>query len=269
MKRLAVLVSLLAVVSLSFAAPVLAAAPSNDTYAGRTVIGSLPFSATVDTTQATTDANDAEVSGGFFIPTDASVWYELTPTADATIILDVSTSSYTAGFAIATGSPGSFVALAGGFGGGFAFDVLAGTTYTFLVFDTQEDGGGNGGTVTIRVYVAPPPPVVHLTLNNEARINRSGSATVSGTVRCSSASTTSSGIFAGLSQRVGRGLVIEGSGNTPQFACDGKTHRWSVEVVGNGRFKEGNAHASIGAAACIFNVCGFGGIERKIELDRR
>jgi len=40
--------------------PAQAAAPDNDTFAGAVAIGSLPFTATVDTTQATTDSVDAE-----------------------------------------------------------------------------------------------------------------------------------------------------------------------------------------------------------------
>ena len=40
----------------------LAAAPGNDAYASRTVIGSIPFSQTLDTSAATTDANDVEIN---------------------------------------------------------------------------------------------------------------------------------------------------------------------------------------------------------------
>ena len=62
MKRVGVFVSLLIAWSLAFAVPVLAAAPSNDTFGGATVIGSLPFTDTLDTTEATTDATDQEAN---------------------------------------------------------------------------------------------------------------------------------------------------------------------------------------------------------------
>ena len=62
MKRIAMLVGLTAILNLALISPVLAAAPTNDTYTGRTVIGSLPFTDTVDTTEATTDADDAEMN---------------------------------------------------------------------------------------------------------------------------------------------------------------------------------------------------------------
>jgi len=42
MKRLGVLISIVALWSLAFATPALAAVPGNDAHAGRTVIGSLP-----------------------------------------------------------------------------------------------------------------------------------------------------------------------------------------------------------------------------------
>ena len=45
-------------------APAQAAPPPNDTFAGAKVISSLPFSDTLDTTQATTDQTDAQVASG-------------------------------------------------------------------------------------------------------------------------------------------------------------------------------------------------------------
>src|SRR6266542_2535438 len=74
-----------------------AAAPSNDTYPGRVVVGALPFSATLDTTEATTDADDAELNANCGAPaTDASVWYQHTAATDSGLVADMSTSSYPA-----------------------------------------------------------------------------------------------------------------------------------------------------------------------------
>ena len=61
MKRLAILSSLLMIFSLAFAAPVLAAAPANDVYAGREPIA-IGDDLTVDTSEATTDADDIEMN---------------------------------------------------------------------------------------------------------------------------------------------------------------------------------------------------------------
>src|SRR5215207_3139128 len=91
------------------AAPALAAPPSNDTYAGRTVVGSVPFTQTLDTTDATTDADDAELNAQCGAPvTDASVWYQFTAEADGAMVVDVSESSFSAGVIVATGSPGNW-----------------------------------------------------------------------------------------------------------------------------------------------------------------
>ena len=67
------------------AAPAAAAPPANDVFGEAVVIdpGSLPFSTSQDTTDATTDADDAEIAalcpGGGPPFTDASVWYAFTP----------------------------------------------------------------------------------------------------------------------------------------------------------------------------------------------
>ena len=55
MKHLAILVSFVAIASLAFATPAFAAAPTNDTYPGTVIPLPLPFSDSVDTTEATTD----------------------------------------------------------------------------------------------------------------------------------------------------------------------------------------------------------------------
>ena len=170
-KRLAVLVGLLMIAGLAAAGPVLAAAPSNDTYAGRQVI-SVGFSDTVDTTQATTDSDDVDINAQCGAPaTDASVWYSLTPSADMGVVVDVSGSSYSAGAIVATGSPGSF-SVENCAPGAVAFSASSGVTYTILVFDDQQDGAGNGGTLAINVAEAPPPPEVALTVNLRGRSTR-------------------------------------------------------------------------------------------------
>jgi hypothetical protein len=254
MKRLAVLISLAVLSSLTFAAPVLAAVPGNDTYAGRTVIASLPFNDIVDTSEATTDADDVELNAGCAPATDASVWYELTAAADGAILVDVSASDYSAGVLVGTGNPGSFSLEACG-PGAVVFSAVNGQTYTILAFDDQLDGGGNGGTLSITVDVAPPPPTVDVTVDPVGHFNKSGSATISGTVTCSG-EVEFTFIDVQLTQRVGR-FSITGFGFVEGFVCDGTTQPWSVEVFGsNGLFKGGRAVAVTFAVACDAFSCG-------------
>jgi hypothetical protein len=257
MKRLTVLISLVALFSLTFASPVLAAPPpGNDDYAGRTVIGSLPFSDSVDTSKASTDADDEELNAQCGAPaTDASVWYELTATSDGTILVDVSASSYTAGVMVATGSPGSFSLVTCG-PGLVGFGTITGETYAILAFDDQLDGSGDGGTLAITVDVAPPAPEVDVTVDPVGTFNASGSATITGTVTCTGQADFTF-IQVQLTQRVGR-FSVTGFGFLDfGFVCDGTTQSWSVEVFGsNGLFKGGRAASVTIAVACGLIGCG-------------
>jgi hypothetical protein len=270
MKRLAILTSLLMIISLATVAPALAAArakaPANDLYSGRQVI-SIGFSATVDTTLATTDADDVEVNAQCGAPaTDASVWYELTATADDFIGVDVSASTYSAGVLVATGRPGSFSVVACG-PGATAFAAVTGETYAILAFDDQFDGGGNGGTLQIQVAELPPPPEVTLTVNPSGQFNsKTGSATISGTVTCTGGPAEFSFIDVFVRQAVGR-FFIDGSGSIEGFTCDGTTQPWRVEVFGfNGIFKGGKALTVTFAVACGTFLCGESFVERVVQL---
>ena len=107
MKRMAVPSSAVLLFTFLFATPVLAAPPSNDDFAGRTVIAGLPYNETLDTSEATSEASDAELNTVCGAPAlDASVWYEFTPAADVNVLVDVSASDYSAGVFVATSSPG-------------------------------------------------------------------------------------------------------------------------------------------------------------------
>jgi hypothetical protein len=266
MKRLAIAISIVAVSSLTFAMPVMAAAPSNDTYAGRTVIGSLPFSESIDTSEATTDSTDAEMNppecGA--PATDASVWYEVTASADSSLVVNVAASTYSAGVSVATGSPGSFTFVACG-PGAVAFGAIDGETYTILVFDDQFDGTGNGGTLAISVEEAPPTPQIDVTVDRSGTFNRvTGSATITGTVTCD-ASAEFAFIDVQLTQTVGR-FIVSGFGES-EIVCDGTTQPWSVEVFGSsGLFKGGRALSVTTAVACGLFDCGFDFEETSVKL---
>jgi Family of unknown function (DUF6299) len=255
MKRVAVLSSVLLLISFVFAAPVLAVVPSNDTYAGRTTIAGLPFSDTVDTTEATTDADDVELNEQCGAPaTDASVWYEFTASIEQAVLVDVTASDYSAGALVAVGSPGDWEVLNCG-PGGTAFFSVPGETYIILAFDDQEDGVGSGGTLVISVDEAPPPPEIDVTVDRTGTFDpQTGSATISGTVTCSSDAEFAF-VDVELRQSVGR-FVISGFGGIEVF-CDGTTQSWSVEILGsNGLFKGGRAVAVTFAVACGVFDCG-------------
>ncbi len=259
----ALLVALIAV-SLS-AGAVLAAPPSNDTYASAIAITTIPFSDTVDTTEATTDGLDEELNAQCGAPaTDASVWYTLTAPADTQILVDASGSDYSTGVLVATGSPGGFEVIACG-PQAVSFSAAAGVSYTLLIFDAQEDGGGNGGNLQLVVGEAPPPPEVDVAVDAGSFDPRAGTATVTGTVTCSVG--TGAFISVQLSQRVGR-FIIRGFGDT-FVECDGTAQRWTAEVFGEtGVFRGGRARVQVFAETCSQFDCSFDSAEADIRLKR-
>lgn len=266
MKRLAILSSLLMMVSLAMAAPVLAA-PINDTYAGSQSVA-LGTTVTENTTEATTDADDVEMNppecGA--PATDASVWFHMTPTSDGFVGIDVSESDYSAGLIVATGSPSSFSFVTCG-PGAVVFEGVTGETYTILAFDDQEDGAGNGGTLKLQVVEVPPPPEVSLTVNKTGRFDsKTGAAIISGTVTCTNGPADFSFIDIFVRQVVGR-FFIDGFGSVEGFTCDGTTQPWSAEVLGqNGIFKGGKALSVTFAFACGPFLCGEAFEEHIVQL---
>lgn len=245
--------------------PAMAAPPSNDTYGGAEAIAAVPFSTSLDTTEATTDADDAELNVPCGAPAmDASVWYSFAPTEDNVYLADVSASDYSAGAFVATGAPGSFEVLACG-PGGAAWDAVAGETYYIIVIDDQDDGGGNGGQMELTVDVAPPAPALDVTVNDTARFDaKTGSAILSGTIMCGSDAEFAF-LEVQVTQRVGR-MLIRGFGGT-EVTCDDTTRPWELEVIGdNGLFKGGKALSATFSAACGVFFCSEYFAEQKIQL---
>jgi hypothetical protein len=251
------------------ASPAFAAAPSNDTFAGAIAIGAVPFTTSLDTTEATTDADDASANVNCGAPaTDASVWYSITTATDMGLVVDVSGSTYSAGAIVVTGSPGSFVLETCG-PGAVAFFAAAGTTYYILLFDDQLDGSGNGGTLNVIVDEIPPPPSIDVTVNPTATFNAgTGEATLSGTVTCTGQAEFSF-IELELAQKVGRVATIRGFGGI-DIACDGVTQPWSVTVAPeSGEFRGGKGASVTFAVACGVFECGIDFEERTVQLSRR
>lgn len=234
--------------------PALADAPTNDIFTGAETIGTVPASISQDTSQATTDTDDAALNAFCGAPaTDASVWYAFTPTKGDTFLADVRESSYSAAIFVATGSPGDFQLVT--CGPGYAvWDATADQTYYLLIVDDQTDGGGNGGQMALGLDVAPPPPVLEVTVNDTARFDaKTGSVFLSGTITCDS-DTVEAFLQARVTQRAGR-MLIRGYAGT-EVTCDGTTRPFELAMEGeNGLFKGGNATASMAGYACGEFTC--------------
>lgn len=256
MKVTKLLIGLLAISAFAFGStPALAAGPpSNDTIAGATTIVSLPFSDTVDTTKAKTDADElaaAEPCLAIGAPAiEKAVWYKYTASANVTIMVDTSASSYTTGIAAYNGAPSAATFVNCG-PGRLQTSVASGQTAYLMVFG--DTPGSPGGTLRISVQEAPPPPEVTLTVDAVGTFDPKGSATVSGTATCTGVADFA-GVNGTLTQTVGR-FTISGFFFAP-LTCDGLSHPWTAEVTSsNGRF--GGGQATVQATAFAFGPGGF------------
>jgi hypothetical protein len=247
------------------ALPAVAAPPSNDTIGGATVV-SLGFSQELDTTEATTDANDYELAFSCGPPpTDASVWYSFTAATDIKVLVDVRRSDYSAGVVVGYGSPGSFLTTACGHGT-VEFTAVAGVTYYILAIDDQQDGFGNGGTLRISFSAAPPPPTLDITLDRYGQVDpKTGVATLTGTYTCSNADLVTVG---GEARQVYPRFVVVGSFETGDVVtCNGTVHRWSATVVPqSGKFAGGKATTVTFGFSCSDFECANDFVEQTVTL---
>lgn len=237
---------LLAVVHAQAAA---AAPPDNDTIAGAVPVA-VGFSEERDTTEATTDADDAQLDAACHAPaTDASVWYSFTPAADGEVVVDTAASTYTTTVLVGVGPPGDLVTV-GCAPSSIELSATAGTTYYVLVVDDQLDGDGNGGTLRIGVAEPPPPTTVDIAVDPVARFDpRTGAATFTGTYTCSDADVVQA--VGQVDQSVGRTTVTAMFSLSDSGTCDGTAHTWSASAVpADGAFVGGRASSLTFAFAC-------------------
>jgi hypothetical protein len=257
--RLAIVTLLFGALS-TLASTALAAAPSNDVFTGSTLV-TLGFSETRDTSEATTDATDAELLQTCDAPAaNASVWYALDGTGSR-VLVDTSASDYTTGLIVVAGSPGNFTPVTCG-ASAVAFDTEVGVRYAVLVFDLEGDGS-NGGMLTIAVRESLQPELV-FDVDRDGSIDpRCRDATLTGSYTCTAG--TDFSIFVNASQRDGRSTVA-GSG---EFLgrCDGTLQRWSVVVAAEqGMFTTGKLNTtSFGVASTIDQGVGYE-ITQKVKL---
>jgi len=246
--------------------PAFAAAPGNDTIGGATAV-TLGFSEVLDTTEATTDADDAQLNSTCGAPaTDASVWYSINLAADSGVVVDVSASDYSAGVLVGVGSPGALDTVACG-PGTVGFFAAAGTTYFVLAIDDQLDGAGNGGLLNISFSPAPPPPTVDVTVAARGTFNaQTGVATLHGTYTCTNADFID--IFGDVSQPVGRVSTVRGFFEIfDEGTCDGSSHAWTADVSPeSGKFAGGKAITLAFSFACGPFECTDGFTEQTVRL---
>jgi PKD repeat protein len=138
------------------AAPTAFAQPANDDFANAAAIPGLPFSASVDISQATIEPEEPIPCG-----VQESVWYAITPAANAVLQADTNGSDFSHTVLVVyrqdgSGFGGLSLQTCTTFGGQAVFGVEAGQTY--YLQGGSYSGFGGGGNLQVNLAVYPPPP---------------------------------------------------------------------------------------------------------------
>jgi hypothetical protein len=227
-----------------------AASPGNDEATGAvTLVVGHPV--TQDTTEATTNAADDALNlDNCGAPaTNASVWYQYSPSVPGNVVLDATASSYSAGLMVFKGTPtdASFRACGPGLVG---LHLKAGKTYTIMAF--SDTVGVIGGTLVLSLKNAPTPRV-HVSVAKPGVASHGGAARIHGRYSCTH-DMTFAGVAAHLYQRAGR-LKIQADSET-RIRCNGMSHHWSARLVSQvGTYAEGHAVAKVAIDVCGLLVC--------------
>jgi hypothetical protein len=241
------LVTAMATMVVLGAAPASAEVPSNDTTAGAKAITELPFAEVVDTTEATTDDEDAALNTNCGAPaTNGSVWYTLVAGDSPAYVVDVSKSDFTAGVMVATGTPGNLSIVTCG-PDSIGFEATPGETYYLMAFsDTPEVIGGQ---LSFTVRESGPAPKVSMTVNDSGKANKDGTATLSGTYSCDGEADLV--LLQGqLQQQQAGDTQVRGFFELGDLVCGG-TFDWSVQVTPeSGKFLRGLAATTALTAGC-------------------
>ncbi len=133
----------------------LAAPPANDNFADATMIGSLPFSGSANSTEATAEFDEPQYCFG----SSQTVWWSFTPTTNGLVRADTTGSDYYTNLnvyeAVGPGFGGlNFLGCAYFAGAAIAFNVQAGTTY----YLQAESVYGTSGNLQVNLQEIPPPP---------------------------------------------------------------------------------------------------------------
>lgn len=205
-----------------------AAPPSNDTEAGAIQIDSLPFTHSMDTTDATAD-------GPRFCYARASVFYTLTLDHASRVQVDLLGSEYDTTLGVYTRTAAGDVQKITcnddrfGVASGVRFRAEAGVTYYLIVGECCSDRGTGGGPLVLTAGT-----VTNLELEYAVRVTggttdpATGLATLIGTVTCNERSS----VYREATLRQVRQEIFVARGYFSFFAAcsPGSPATWSVEV---------------------------------------
>jgi hypothetical protein len=223
------------------ASSALAAVPANDDVGSATAIGGLPFSDSLNTAEATTQADDPlECIGA-----GHSVWYTFTSAVDVSIGVDTFGSDFDTVLSAYTGSQGSLTEIAcrddsNGLQSHIKWQATAGTVYHVMVSGYGSGSEGDSGNLVLHADVEPAFTFVVSVSGSGSVDETTGVATIGGTVECSIPGTVYSGARYRLRQVVGdakvRGLLFL------SIACGPEPSTWEATASPrDGQFVRGRA----------------------------
>ncbi|MFZ4718877.1 MAG: hypothetical protein ACOYMR_05605 [Ilumatobacteraceae bacterium] len=246
-RGLALLAALgIAMTALGGAVTANALAPANDNYADRIVIAKdtpIDVNFAEATIEPVIDAEAGLAACGLdtvaIFPNMRTVWFDFTPTVAEVVEMSIAGPG-SLGTAAVIGDPGAFSGVACSQSGSLIFDVEPGVTYRLAAADLA----GIGGTATITVASAPPPPTISATLDGTGTVDVvNNRVAVSGTYTCTSAVPVAYVEVVGrVQQTSGRFYVSDFfSGTAAPATCDGTAQPWSGETAlgPNGLFRPG------------------------------
>jgi hypothetical protein len=235
---------------------------TNDDIGNATVIGSIPFTDTVDTSAATT-APDEPAS---CFTAGSTVWYSFTATADTALQANTFGSTFYATLDVYSGTPGALTLIACS-DVEVSFTAIAGETYYVMV---GSYGGDYDGDLVFTLHQAPPPLEIDVTVNQKSSFDtKTGIAVVSGTVTCNRE--THVWIAGDLIQTVGR-LRLRGFFEAYTPCTPGEAAQWTATVQSStGKFAGGKAAVNIYADGCTYDYdsCAFDSVTTTIQLSRK
>jgi len=151
--NLLVAISTALVVCLAWTAGARAAAPANDAFDAATPIAGLPFSDTLDMTDASVESGEP----AFCFGNVQSAWYSITPTESGMLAVDTAGSTVSSQITLYRAESSGFGGLSfvgcNNFGNQGTFEVEAGVKY----YVQASTIFGSGGTVRVRVETQLPP----------------------------------------------------------------------------------------------------------------
>jgi hypothetical protein len=267
--RLAAEVAGITVTLALLASPVQAAAPNNDEAGDALTIASVPYTTTLNTSEATVGPEDSGCGL-------ATVWYAFTPDTDGTYAFDTVGSDYDTTLAVLEGSPGSLSVLACnddalGLLSALLLQLQGGTTY-YIEAGTCCGSGevgqvGSGGMLVLNVGPEHSPFSVELAVDRQATIGSTpGTAIISGTVTCNQPGFVD--IYGDLRQK--QGLNVVRGDFYASSTCSSTPTAWTATVDAGSRvFLPKKATVNAQAYGCDPFTCDSTSLSEIVRLTRK